>query len=210
MNVFRALGVVALTGGLVLAVDDEFKPLFDGKTLQGWTAVGGKSDNWTAKDGILVTRGDGGGWLSTAETYDDFHLKLEYRLQAGGNSGVFIRSPQTGDPAYSGIEIQILDDNDARYADIKPFQHCGSVYGIVAAKPGHTRPPGEWNQMEIIAKGTKIRIVLNDTSIVDADLAEHESAAAEHPGMKRPSGYIGLQSHSEPVEFRNVSVKRLK
>lgn len=206
MRRYMALSA-ALLCAASLPTDDA--PLFDGKSLAGWTLVGGKTDNWVAHDGLLVTRGDGGGWLSTADEYDNFRLKLEYKLLAGGNSGVFIRSPRSGDPAYSGIEIQILDDNDARYADIKPYQHCGSVYGIVAAKPGHTKPPGEWNSMEIEANGTKIKVVLNGATIVDADLKDHGDAAAEHPGMNRPKGYIGLQSHSEPVEFRKVTIERL-
>jgi hypothetical protein len=193
-----------------VTVDDDFTRLFDGSSLKGWTRVGGNAENWTAAGGLLVTKGDGGGWLSTAEEYADFHLKLEYKLQAGGNSGVFIRSPHTGDPAYTGIEIQVLDDEDARYKDLKPFQYCGSVYGVEPAERGHTKPAGEWNAMEVIARGTKIKVVLNGSTIVDADLAEHQATAAEHPGIKRPTGYIGLQSHSEPVEFRNIVIKSLK
>ncbi len=206
----RALvaGWLALMAGV--SVGDDFKALFDGESLKGWELVGGKPDNWEAQGGILVTKGDGGGWLSTGEQFGDFHLKLEYKLEAGGNSGVFIRSPRTGDPAYSGIEIQILDDDDARYRDLKPFQYCGSVYGIAASKRGSTKKPGEWNAMEVIAKGTKIRVILNGATVVDADLDDHPDAAAEHPGMLRAEGYVGLQSHSEPVEFRNVMISRLK
>jgi hypothetical protein len=189
--------------------DEAFRPLFDGKSLAGWTAIGGKADNWQASNGLLVTRGEGGGWLSTNETYTNFHLKLDYKLLAGGNSGVFVRSPRTGDPAYTGIEIQILDDNDDRYRELKPFQYCGSIYGVVAAKRGHTRPPGEWNTLEVEAKGSRLRTVLNGQTVVDADFADHLDAVKEHPGIARGDGYIGLQSHSEPVEFRNVEIKRL-
>lgn len=191
------------------AAGNQSKPLFDGKSLQGWTNVGGAEGNWLARDGLLITRGEGGGWLSTEQEYGDFELSLEYKLLAGGNSGVFIRSPRTGDPAYTGIEIQILDDGDARYADLRPFQYCGSVYGVIAARRGATKPPGEWNRMTIRAEGTRIKVTLNGETIVDGDLKDHADAEAEHPGIKRPRGYIGLQSHSEPVEFRNVTIQTL-
>lgn len=206
----NTLFCLLLSCASLLQSKGDFVPLVEGSSLKGWESVGGKAENWTAQDGLLITKGDGGGWLSTRDEYDDFHLKLEYKLQSGGNSGVNIRSPHTGDPAYTGIEIQILDDDDDRYKDLKPFQYCGSVYGIVAAKRGSTKPAGEWNAMEVIAKGTKIQVILNGATIIDADLKDHESAAKEHPGMKRPGGYVGLQSHSEPVEFRNVMIRRLK
>ncbi len=186
-----------------------FTRIFDGKSLDGWQRVGGQEGNWLVEDGLLVTRGAGGGWLSTEGTYADFELSLEYRLQEGGNSGVFIRSPREGDPAYTGMEIQILDDEDKRYESIKPFQHCGSVYGVIPAQPGHTLPAGSWNRMEIRIIGTKIQITLNGTRVVDGDIAAHSEAVATHPGLKRADGYIGLQSHSEPVVFRNIRIRPL-
>ena len=157
-----------------------------------------------------MTKGEGGGWLSTEKTYGDFVLKLEYRLRPGGNSGVFIRSPRTGDPAYTGMEIQILDDESDRYKALQPFQYCGSVYGVVAAKRGQAKPAGEWNALEIRAEGPKVQVKLNGATIVDANLDDHPDAAEKHPGIKRRDGYIGLQSHSEPVEFRNIQIKELK
>lgn len=190
--------------------DDGFTNLFDGKSLAGWSAVNSKGENWIVQDGLLVTKGQGGGWLSTEKTYSDFVFRVEYRLREGGNSGVNIRAPHTGDPAYTGMEIQLLDDDSARYKTLKPYQYCGSVYGVIPAKRGSTKPAGEWNTMEITARGPRITVKLNDKTIVDGNLEEHSEAAKEHPGIKRPDGYIGLQSHSEPVEFRNIRVKELK
>jgi hypothetical protein len=183
--------------------------LFNGRDLEGWESVGGKAENWKVVDGLLVTRGEGGGWLSTIGEYADFELSLEYRLQEGGNSGVFIRSPRQGDPAYTGMEIQVLDDESARYGQLQPFQYCGSVYGVIPAQRGHTRPAGEWNRMEITARGQRITVKLNGATIVDGDLGQHKEAAGDHPGILRASGFIGLQSHSEPVEFREIRVRPL-
>ncbi|GAC1333499.1 MAG: hypothetical protein NVSMB14_00350 [Isosphaeraceae bacterium] len=207
---FAVWGMLALGATATIAGDEEFKTLFDGKTTEGWTLVNSAKGNWVVQDGELVTKGQGGGWLSTDKQYADFTLKLEYKTKVGGNSGVFIRSPRSGDPAYTGMEIQILDDDADMYKALKPAQYCGSIYGVVATKRGFTKRAGEWNAMEITAKGTHVTIKLNGATVVEADLAEHQDAAKEHPGILRKTGYIGLQSHSEPVEFRNIMVKELK
>ncbi len=202
--------LVLLSAAAVRAADDNgFTTLFDSQSLKGWTVVGGQPGNWLVQDGLIVTKGAGGGWLSTDGTYADFDLKLEYRLRPGGNSGVFIRSPRSGDPAYSGMEIQILDDDAPVYKNLQPGQYCGSVYRVIACERGHTKPAGEWNAMEIIAKGPHITVKLNGATITDGNLKDHEDAVSEHPGIKRTEGYIGLQSHSETVEFRNIGVKEL-
>lgn len=205
-TIFPALLLVQVAS----ADEAGFVPLFDGKTTEGWTTVGGQAGNWKAEDGKLVTKGQGGGWISTNKTYDNFVLKLEFRLGPGGNSGVFIRSPRQGDPAYTGMELQVLDDDDAQYKNLQPFQYTGSIYGVVAAKRGHTKPPGQWNQLEISANGPKVVVKLNGTTITEADLTEHRDAAKTHPGILRDGGYIGLQSHSDEVQFRNIAIKELK
>jgi hypothetical protein len=207
----RSTSLIALAAFALLgAADEGFVSLFDGSTTKGWTPVAGKPENWAVKDGLLLTKGEGGGWLSTDKTYSDFVLRLEYRTQAAGNSGVFIRAPRSGDPAYTGMEIQILDDNDPKYKDLRPAQYTGSVYDVVPPERGHTKPPGEWNALEIKAAGSKVTVKVNGATVVDADLTQHTAAAEKHPGILRKDGYIGLQSHSDPVEFRNIQIKELR
>lgn len=201
---------IALLSAAPPPVEDGYTSLFDGRTLEGWEPVGGAPDNWIVDDGRLVCQGKGGGWLSTKKTYGDFSLKLEYQIGPGGNSGVFIRSPRTGDAAYTGMEIQILDDNADQYRELKPFQYAGSLYGVVAAERGHIQPPGHWNTLEITAKGRKVTVAQNSVTVVEADLDAHPEAVEAHPGIQRPDGYIGLQSHSDRVEFRNIRVRELK
>lgn len=203
---FALLTLLSLGAGQ----DDEgFVPLFDGKSLEGWETVGGQEGNWSVEDGIIVTKGEGGGWLSTKKSYGNFVLSLEYRLVPGGNSGIFIRSPHEGDPAYVGMELQVLDDEADWYKNLQPYQYCGSVYGVIPAKRGHTKPAGEWNRMVITAEGPQITVRLNGETIVDGNLEDHSDAAEQHPGIKRKDGYIGLQSHSERVEFRDIKIKVL-
>src|SRR5207237_4927196 len=136
-----------LVASICLAAEPGFTSLFDGRTTEGWEPVGGRPGDWRVDGGRLLTSGQGGGWLATRKTYDNFVLRLEYNTAPGGNSGVFLRAPRAGDPAYSGMEIQILDDNAAIYKGLKPAQYTGSIYGVVAAERGHVQPPGHWNAM---------------------------------------------------------------
>lgn len=206
---FRAwITILSVLGG-VSTFGDEPKPLFDGKSLAGWEPVESSSANWEVKDGMIVTRGKGGGWLSTTREYGDFELELEYRLEKGGNSGIFLRSPREGNPAFVGLEIQILDDDADVYKTLRPYQYCGSVYGVIPAQRGAIKPPGEWNAMKIRLQGSKVRVWINGKPVVDGDLSLHKDAEKEHPGILRTSGYIGLQSHDEPVEFRNIRIHEL-
>ena len=138
--------------------------------------------------------GQGSGWLSTDKEYDNFELDLEFRVPAGGDSGVFIHRPHKGNPAFEGMEIQVLDDYDARYANLKPTQYCGSLlYDVSPATPHVSKKAGEWQKMHIICQDNHVKVSLNGTQVVDADLSAHPDKLPTHPGLKRTSGYIGLQ-----------------
>ncbi len=185
-------------------------PLFNGKDFKGWKQYAGKEGMWIVEKGMLVCTGDDGGWLGTEKDYGDFELRLEYRLKPGGNSGVYIRAPETGHISRAGIEIQILDDDHPRYAKLNNYQYTGSVYHIVGPSQRVSRPAGEWNQMVIRAKGKQIRVDLNGKNIVNANLEKYladPAIAKEHPGIARASGKIGLQSHTDRVEFRNILIR---
>ncbi|HZN36696.1 MAG TPA: DUF1080 domain-containing protein [Pirellulaceae bacterium] len=192
------------------AVEEGFTPLFDGKTLEGWQ--GGK-DGYVIKDETIVSQPRGSGNLYTAKEYGDFHLKFEFKLTPGANNGIGIRTPLTGDPAYVGMEIQVLDDTSDRYKGLKDYQHHGSVYGVVPAKTGHLKPAGEWNSEEIILKGKQIKVILNGETIVDADLEKASTPKTidgkEHPGLKRDKGHICFCGHGAEVAFRNLRIKSL-
>jgi hypothetical protein len=189
-----------------------FVSLFDGKTLAGWQIAGQKGSGYGVEDGVLVCPADGGGNLFTTREYANFILRFEFRLFEGSNNGIGIRAPLDGDAAYAGMEIQILDDGAARYqGKLKPAQYHGSIYDVVAAKQGFKKPTGEWNSEEITAKGRSITVVLNGTTIVDANLDSVRDPAVlkKHPGLARPSGHIGLLGHGTRVEFRNFRIREL-
>lgn len=180
-----------------------------GTGLIGWQQIGGQQDSWHFQDGILYTEGENGGWLATVRQYDNFKLSLEFRVPPGGNSGVFIRSPLEGDPAYTGMEIQILDDYAAQWRDLNPYQYTGSIYGVQAPSERATMQAGQWQEMVITARGPQIKVVLNGRKIIDTDATYYPYKTDSHPGLTRDGGYLGLQNHGSRVEFRNIRIRVL-
>jgi hypothetical protein len=191
---------------------DGFVPLFNGTDLTGWKQFGSTKEVWTVEDGMIVCQGKGGGWLGTTRDYSDFELRLEYRLRPAGNSGVYIRAPTEGWISRVGMEIQILDDFHPKYANLDFYQYTGSIYHVVPPTRRASKKAGQWNSMSIRAHGREVRVILNGKTIVDANLdrARKESEVAkEHPGLARTTGRIGLQSHTDRVEFRRLRIKTL-
>lgn len=185
-----------------------FLSLFNGEDMTGWQ---GAVDGYQAEDGVLSCRPGHGGNLLTKEEYADFVLRFELRLEAGSNNGLGIRTPAEGNPAYAGMELQILDDTAEKFADLKPWQYHGSVYGVVPAHRGYQRPVGEWNFQEVVCDGKRVTVRLNGTTIVDVDLGQLEGTAdgQPHPGLQRTSGHIGFLGHNDPVAFRNLRLRKL-
>ena len=92
---------------------------------------------------------------------------------------------------------------------MQPWQYCGSVYGVVAPSKRVSKKAGEWQKYHIECKGRQVKIVLNDTTIIDANLDEHKDKEASHPGIKRADGYIGLQNHGSRLDYRDIKIKVL-
>jgi len=206
---FVALGI--LYGISADAQGRGWTRLFDGKTLEGWVLVGGHGPGYVVQDGILICPAEGGGNLFTEKEYSDFIFRYEFKVSKGGNSGVGIRAPLEGDPAYNGMEVQILDDNDPAYAHLAPAQYCSSVYGVLPVKRGALKKAGEWNRGEIKAVGRHITIRLNGKVVVEGNLNEvaDPNILLEHPGMRREHGHIGFLGHGSRVEFRNIWIRNL-
>ena len=210
----RELAILIGGATLASAAEKGFKSLFNGKDLTGWTLIKGHGKGYLVEKEVLVCPEDGGGNLFTEKEYSNFVLRLDWRLWDGGNNGVGIRAPLEGDAAYVGMEIQILDEASEKYkkgAGLKPTQMTGSVYDVFAAKSGHVKRDGTWNKYEIAAKGSKIKVTLNDVVITDVDLdtVKDEAVLKKHPGRARKSGHIGFLGHGTRVEFRAIRIKEL-
>lgn len=189
-----------------------FVALFNGRNLDNWT---GNKTSYVVEDGnITVKPGDGsGGNLYTADEYSDFVFRFEFMLTPGANNGLGIRTPLTGDAAYVGMEIQILDNTAPVYANLQPYQYHGSVYGVIPARREFLKPLGEWNYEEVRAEGTRITVTLNGALLVDGDIAGPRDNGTmdhrEHPGLKNTKGHIGFLGHGSELKFRNIRIKDL-
>ena len=186
-----------------------FKSLFNGKDLKGWA---GELANYEVIDGAIVCKPEHGGVLHTEEEYGDFVVRVEFKVPPGGNNGLAIRYPGTGNAAYDGMtELQVLDDDADMYKELDKRQYHGSVYGQVASHRGYTRPAGEWNYQEVTVQGSTIKVELNGTVITNADLSTVTEFMNNdpHPGKDLKKGYFGFAGHNDPVMFRNIAIKKL-
>ncbi len=186
----------------------DFRPLFNGRDLTGWI---GDVDNYEVVDGAIRCRPGQGGNLFTKDEYGDFVARLEFQLPPGGNNGLAVRYDGQGRPHLDGLELQVLDSEHPKYAKLDARQYHGSVYGLVPAHRGYLRPTGEWNYQQVTVRGSHIRVELNGTTIVDADLSEVKESkdGPLPPGVKRTSGHFGFAGHNDPVAFRNISIRDL-
>ncbi len=198
-----------------------WRPLFNGKTLDGWN---GSYTHYIVEDGKLVSKFGPrvyeyheGGNLLTTEEYGDFILRFDFKIEPGARSGVLIRAPQSGFLSRTGMEIQILDDSNPDRPGLKanrPWLPTGSISGVVASKLGLQKPAGQWNSMEVACRGRGVKITLNGTQILDADLdklAENPADRESHPGLSQEKGHIGFWGHFSRgrVEYRNIRIKDL-
>lgn len=191
-----------------------FVSLWNGVDLSGWSIHDGKRTSWKVAEGAVSCTSPGGGWLQSESTYSDFELQFEYRLSPGGNSGVSLRYPGTGNPSLDGLEIQLIDDMAEKYRDLPPQQATGSLYFAVAPQSrSASKAAGEWNSCVIHCEGSRIRVSINGQDVNDIDLGQL-SQSAQHASRKAvasrsPVGTIAFQSHSTPVAFRNIYLKDL-
>lgn len=189
-----------------------FQLLFNGRNLDGWV---GNTTDYVPEDGVIAVRPKNGGHgnLYTEKEYSNFNFRFEFKLTPGANNGLGVHAPLEGDAAYVGKELQILDNTAAIYANLKPYQYHGSVYGIIPAKRGFLKPVGEWNTEEVIVHGDNFKIILNGEVIVDGNVKEATQNGTpdhkDHPGLLRHTGHIGFLGHGCELWFRNIRIKEL-
>ncbi|MBF9254336.1 DUF1080 domain-containing protein [Pontibacter sp. 172403-2] len=209
------------------ATEGEWVKLFDGETTNGWHTYGQNTvgQAWQVEDGTLHldasnkqpgSRGD----LVTDKAYDDFDLKLDWKISEGGNSGIIFYvhedTAQYNETWNTGLEMQVVDNE--RHPDAKIQKHrAGDLYDLIAANPETVKPAGEWNQAEIVSKDGQLDLYLNGTKVVSTTLWDDNwkelvagSKFASMPGFGTyKSGKIALQDHGNDVWFRNIMIKEL-
>ena len=190
---------------------NDFKSAFNGKNFEGWA---GPTNNYSVDHGSIQCMKGKGGTIYVNEELSDFSARIEFKLPPGGNNGLAIRYPGSGDTAYVGMcELQVLDDSAKKYAKLHPAQYHGSAYGMAPAARGYQRPVGEWNFQEVTVDGSRIKVELNGTLILNADLANVEKPMydiGKFKGRLRKSGYFGFAGHGDAVSFRNISIRNIK
>jgi len=188
---------------------DGYKPIFNGRDFSGW--AGAVDKNQIADGAILSSHGS----VYTEAEYGDFAVRFEFKVPPGGNNGLAVRYPGKGDTAYVGMcELQVLDNTAPNYAKLKPHQYHGSIYGMVPARRGYLRTPGQWNFQEVTVRGHRITVELNGTTITDADVSKVDPTTFMYPAEKfkgrlRTKGHFGFAGHGAPVAYRNILLKPL-
>ena len=180
------------------------RPLFNGMDLTGWNG-----QNYIVEDGAIVSTPKGRN-LVTEETFTNYILEFEFKLPPAGNNGLGIHYPGEGDGAYTGMELQILDNTAKKYAKLKDYQFHGSLYTLQAAKREGLKAVGEWNQQKVTVNGSSVIVVLNGVEILNANLDELAKAHPKHKGVLRRSGHIAFLGHGNKVAFRNIRIAEIK
>ena len=201
-SIMKTKSLISLfLGSVCFAQGKEAVSLFNGKDLAGW-----KNANYVVEDGVLVCKG---GNLVTEKQYTNYIFEFDFLLPPGGNNGLGIHYPGSGDAAYSGMELQILDNSHPRYAKLKDYQFHGSLYTLQAAKRGHLKPVGEWNHEKVTVDGPVVKVELNGVVILNANLDELNKQKPKHKGAQRRSGHLCFCGHGAPVKFKNITIKEL-
>jgi len=201
-----------------------WKLLFDGKTKAGWHVYNNNTNGsaWKVADGALYLDPavkDGAGDIVSDGEYENFHLKLEWKLEAGGNSGLIFLAqehPKYKYSYYTGPEMQIIDNKS--HPDAKNIKHrSGDLYDMISAKPEATRSSSEWNQIEIICNNAKLQLKVNGATVVSTTMwddnwndmiSKSKFKSLKDFGTFR-KGRFDLQDHGNKVWFRNIKIKQL-
>lgn len=200
--------------------------LFDGKTTNGWHGYGNTPvPIWEVNDGALFLNvakktDKADQYLVSDEEFDNFHLKLDWKIIKDGNSGIifYVNEDTTRfkHPYNSGPEMQVLDNEGHPDAKI-PKHRAGDLYDLIASSKETVKPAGEWNHAEIISNKGKLDFYLNGTNIVSTTLWDDHwrnliagSKFNTMPGFGTfRKGHISLQDHGDNVWFKNIMIKRL-
>ncbi len=189
--------------------------LFDGTSADKWRNYkkDSLSDAWQVKDGVLTRTGKNAGDIVTKEKFGYFELLLEYRITPKGNSGLMFMVTEDGDaPWYSGPEVQIQDNKGGRDP-----QKAGWLYQLYSAGHDTTRPPGEWNQMQLLVSKGRAELYMNGfhywTAKIGTPEWEQKIAKSKFKQFanfgKATEGHICLQDHGDEVSFRNIKIRKL-
>lgn len=219
------------TGAVGCGADDEtlFVPIFNGRDLTGWE---GATNTYYVTEAGELACGQKGGFgdkvpnLWTARDYTNFVIRFQVKLPENANNGLGLRTRPNGHCSVEGMEIQLLDDFGPLYGygpkayKMRPNQYCGSIYGVVAPRRGMNgasflKPTGEWNDVEVMADGYRIRVTLNGEVVIDDDVSQYFDEGPKplegekRPGLRNTFGRLHWCGHGYDVRWRNIRILEL-
>lgn len=194
-----------------------YELLFDGSTLRHWLCTDPDSKAWVIDNGTIFCRGEGGGYLYTAKRHDDFEMKIDFMVDRGANSGLFVRWDDLSDPVQTGIEVQILDTAAAK---VPGKYDSGAIYDCLAPSVNAMKPALQWNSLLLRCRRNMITVTMNGKRIIQMDLDKWTKPNQNPDGtgnkyvtaykdMPR-EGHVGLQNYGDKVWFRNAKIRTLK
>ena len=185
---------------LSAAAEEGFTPLFNGRNLQGWVAVG-PAEAFIVRDSAIVSTGAGPypSWLRSEREYENFVLRFEYQTEGWYEGGVLLHAPLDGPGSKLGFKIHLRHDQKA-YGLRSP----GAIYDAAAPLRIANLPSGQWNYCEIKCDWPHLRVTLNDELIHDISM---DTDAALRHRLRR--GFIGIQNLGCRASFRNIQIREL-
>ena len=187
--------------------------LFNGRDLEGWQPVPqDSSGDWVIEDGTIVCNSDKSPILWTDRPYGNFHLKLEYKVDANADGGIYLRSHSRQYGVYMGaMEVPLRGDESTAGDD--DTGRNGGIYKLVAPA-GNAFRPGQWNEIEIRAESSDLTVILNGNEVVRTNLASQLAENPEKPFLSNALGYVGLQCFggsgvTGTVRYRNIRLREL-
>lgn len=184
------------------AANDSFTPLFDGKSLTGWTIVNGPESAFYANEGAIVVH-EGSNyptWLRTNREFENFEFRCEVFIKGWANGGLFFGAPLYGRPTECGFKVNLFQKQDAPSLG----ESIGAIFPSVPPKLINVRNKGEWNSIRVLMDYPSLKIWINDALVQDLNCATHPDLK-----YKRRSGYIGIESLSYPLRYRNIQIREL-
>jgi hypothetical protein len=185
-------------------VDDSglFAPLFDGKTLSGWTVKDGPETAFYVNENAIVAHESAGfpAWLSSEGQYENFDFRGEFFVRGWMNSGIYLHAPEHGRNTWCGMKINIFHQVD----DVPKPESMGSIFPLVPPSKVNVKNKGEWNTFRILMDWPRLQVWTNGEQIQNIDL---ESIPELRHRLRR--GYLGFESLSYPIRFRNLTIRQL-
>ena len=215
---FRNIRIRELAAEVEAVADVGWVDLINGTSLTGWKAANSPG-NWQVvadPSGDVLTGNGQRDNIFTTQQYENFELELEYRLQPGGNSGIWLRTPNDSDYGFNNareaMAISLLDDaspNWAKYIQTSS-QRTGGLYGITGPESTVVAEANRWHQVRVSLNGTNLVLVINGRQMLNVRLDDEMATHPEYKGLGRTRGYIGLEDHGTGrVEFREIRIRKL-